>query len=79
MVRCFECMEEYEETYSKCPYCGEERRWIQQGKEYLNPGTKLQNRYIVGKARKKRETDIIYIGWDAIFQRKVLIQEFFPE
>lgn len=40
MVRCFECMEEYEETYSKCPYCGEERRWIQQGKEYLNPGTK---------------------------------------
>ena len=72
-------MEEYEETYSKCPYCGEERRWIQQGKEYLNPGTKLQNRYIVGKARKKRETDIIYIGWDAIFQRKVLIQEFFPE
>lgn len=60
MVRCFECMEEYEETYSKCPYCGEERRWIQQGKEYLNPGTKLQNRYIVGKLGKSGR-QILYI------------------
>ena len=26
----------------------------------------------------RRETDIIYIGWDALFDRRVQIQEYFP-
>lgn len=79
MTRCLECMEAYDESLCQCPYCGADQVWVQEEKIYLAPGTKLQNRYIVGKDQAKRETDIIYIGWDTIFERKVLIQEFFPD
>ncbi len=79
MIRCLECMEEYEEGLRQCPYCGAGQVWMQEEKNYLSPGIKLQNRYIAGTVQAKRETDIIYIGWDTIFERKVLIQEFFPD
>ena len=44
----------------------------------LKPGYILQERYITGTLRAEGETDLTYIGWDGLFDRKVLIQEFFP-
>ena len=76
--RCLNCMEPYEDHRDSCPFCGyrETKEWDNQ--LILEPGTILQGRYIVGTAREEGETDITYIGWDGLFDRKILIQEFFP-
>lgn len=75
--RCLNCMEEYEETQKYCPHCG----WSDEGDRNdngLESGTILQGRYIVGTKRKGSKADQNYIGWDALFSRKVLIMEYFP-
>lgn len=77
MKRCFNCMEEYEEEADCCPFCN----YISYADKgiWLEPGIILQGRYIVGTCRNERESDLLYIGWDAMFSRKILIQEFFPQ
>lgn len=80
MKRCLNCMMEYPDDYgSTCPGCGYVEGATQNGSVYLQPGSILQGRYIVGTVIKARETDVFYIGWDALFDRKVQIQEYFPE
>lgn len=78
MKRCLNCMEEYEDNCGRCPRClyteGEESQYPYA----LKAGSILQGRYIVGTCRGVRDCDITYIGWDALFDRKILIQEFFP-
>lgn len=78
MKRCLNCMEEYEDSRGICPQC-----CYREGEESGNPsvlraGSILQGRYIVGTCRDIRDCHITYIGWDALFERKVLIEEFFP-
>ncbi len=47
--------------------------------DHLAVGTKLQGgRFTVGKAMRRRESDVIYLGGDAQGQRLTLIQELFP-
>ncbi|MDD3253285.1 MAG: hypothetical protein PHV18_12085 [Lachnospiraceae bacterium] len=77
MKRCLNCMEEYEEEQAECPFCG----WFKAEKkdEALEPGSILQGRYIVGTVRRRNCADILYIGWDALFSRKVFIEEYFPK
>lgn len=80
MRRCLNCMYEYSEGYENtCPNCGYAEGVTQDGSIYLYPGSILHGRYIVGTIRKIRDTDLFYIGWDALFDRKVLIQEYFPK
>ena len=76
MKRCLNCMEEYEEQHTVCPFCG----WDGGGEpgEWLEPGSILQGRYIIGTVRSKKPADLLYIGWDALFSRKVLVEEYFP-
>ncbi len=79
MKRCLKCMEEYEDSYEICPCCeGVDEGALNDGFS-LQAGSILQGRYIVGAVIKERETDVFYIGWDALFDRKVQIQEFFPQ
>lgn len=79
MRRCLNCMEEYAEEYQDtCPRCGYVDGKTQDGTVYLMPGTILQGRYIVGTVIEARDVDVIYHGWDALFERKVQIQEYFP-
>lgn len=78
MRRCLNCMEEYPDNYEACPHCGFIDGVTANGGINLPPGTILQGRYIVGTIIKTRETDVFYIGWDALFDRKVQIQEYFP-
>lgn len=79
MRRCLNCMNEYPDASGDtCPYCGYVEGTTAAGEQKLPTGTILQGRYIVGTARRIRDIDIFYIGWDAIFDRKVRIQEYFP-
>lgn len=78
MRRCLNCMSEYPDHDKSCPYCGFIHGVTEDGGINLQPGSILQGRYIVGTMIKARETDIFYIGWDALFERKVQIQEYFP-
>ena len=76
MKRCLNCMEEFEDHLRICPACGGGK-----GREYpfaLKAGSILQGRYIVGNCQRARACDIRYIGWDALFERKVFIEEFYP-
>ena len=79
MKRCLNCMEEYQEKDTVCPYCG----WTKEGSDtpegVMESGNILKGRYIVGSVRRQEELAILYIGWDALFSRKVLIMEYFPE
>lgn len=77
MKRCLNCMEEYGEELNDCPACGHLES--QEKGPWLEPGNILQGRYIVGALRFRSSVDFLYIGWDALFSRKVMIQEFFPQ
>lgn len=78
MKRCLNCMEEYAENLTQCPVCGYSGDMDTGPEPALEPGSILQGRYIVGVCREVRKSDIIYIGWDELFQRKVQILEFYP-
>ena len=79
MRRCLNCMSEYPEQYEdRCPHCGYVHNVTQSGDVSLPPGSILQGRYIVGTVIKARDTDVFYNGWDALFDRRVQIQEYFP-
>ena len=80
MKRCFNCMNEYEEgpqPAAPCPCCGWDE--TQDKGKHLEPGVILRGRYIVGTLRAVNQADLLYMGWDALFARRVLIQEYFPE
>lgn len=80
MRRCLNCMSEYLDQYEdRCPHCGYLHGTTQSGATDLPPGSILQGRYIVGTAIRVRDTDIFYNGWDALFDRRVIIQEYFPK
>ena len=76
--RCLNCMESYEDHLESCPFCHYKNTTEWDSRLILKPGTILQHRYIAGTLRGEGETDLTYIGWDELFDRKVLIQEFFP-
>lgn len=80
MRRCLNCMSEYLDQYEdRCPHCGYVHGTTQSGALDLTPGSILQGRYIVGTSIRSRDTDLFYHGWDALFDRKVIIQEYFPK
>ena len=80
MRRCLNCMEEYPDQHGNtCPYCGFTEGEKESQPSSLRPGSILQRRYIVGNVIKAREQDLTYIGWDALFERKVQIQEYYPK
>lgn len=80
MRRCLNCMEEYpDKNQNTCPHCGFTEGEQKEEEYCFRSGGILQKRYIVGNMIKVREQDIFYIGWDALFERKVQIQEYFPK
>ncbi len=62
MKRCLNCMEEYQEKDTVCPYCG----WTKEGSDtpegVMESGNILKGRYIVGSVRRQEELAILYIG-----------------
>lgn len=70
-------MELYPDQSERCPLCTwKEKTYL---KSVLMPGTILRERFIVGTDRGQTLDGFIYIGWDQLFKRKVLIQECIQE
>ena len=78
LIRCVNCFEiEFKDTSKFCPRCGHPRGAPAEERIYLNPGTVLGERYIVGQVVNSGGFGIIYKGWDGTENRIIAIKEFF--
>lgn len=82
MRRCMNCMQEYDESHLFCPSCGYDPRMgeraMKKFPDALMPETILQGRFIVGCLRSYGEYDNLYVAWDMLLERKVIMREYFP-
>ena len=78
MKLCMGCMEQINDSVRTCPYCGFDETTDRQEAYYLHPGTVIAGKYIVGRAIKYNGFIISYIGWDAEYNRKIIVQEYMP-
>lgn len=75
---CMGCMQEYDDQYEICPYCGYQENMQTNQAYYLTPGYILHKRYIVGKVLGAGGFGVTYIGWDFLIKRKIAIKEYLP-
>lgn len=76
---CPQCMKEMRgERRGFCTNCGFDFRKMLNEVHQLQPFTMLQGRYIIGKVIQQGGTGIIYVGLDSMQNKKVVIQEFYP-
>ena len=82
MKKCMGCMSEYDEQLTVCPICGYSddvsREQAKQVPDALPAETILQGRFIVGRILGINHFSILYIAWDALLLRRVVIRELFP-
>ena len=71
-------MEQFEEMYDICPFCGYEVGTPAEDAIHLNPGTMLHDRYIMGRVLGYGGFGVTYIGWDGKLEQKVAIKEYLP-
>ena len=74
---CYSCMRTVEDTDKECPFCGKPVR-NEVPVHLLDPGTVLQDRYIVGNSLGSGGFGITYIGFDQKLQLRIAIKEFYP-
>ena len=75
-LRCFGCMK-LKKGRPECEHCGyDERR--PNAPHQLQPGTMLQNQYVVGRVLGQGGFGITYIGWDSFLEIPVAIKEYYP-
>lgn len=77
MILCMGCMAEINENSTFCPYCGYRRGTPKEEEYFLDPGSILQQRYVIGRVIGHGGFGITYMGYDALLNRKVAIKEFF--
>ena len=78
MTRCLGCMNEYDEAFGLCPYCGYEFGTPAENSLHMQPGSMLFNRYIVGKVIGFGGFGVTYIAWDTTLKIRVAIKEYLP-
>ena len=82
MKKCLGCMRDYAEESIACPVCGysdvQMRADIEEYTEALKPETILAGRFIIGRVLDLSDFSIIYLSWDALLKRRVVIREYFP-
>lgn len=79
MVRkCMGCMEDYDDEYEVCPYCGFVDGTDTKESIHIKPATILHKKYIIGKVLGHGGFGVTYLGWDAVLEKKVAIKEYFP-
>lgn len=78
MKRCMGCMAELAEEAEVCPDCGYVQSADVKEAYYLFPGTRLKEKYIVGKVVGYGGFGVTYIGWDTQLNRKVAVKEYLP-
>lgn len=75
-VLCYYCMKETGND-GICPYCGHDANWTTEPHQLL-PGTKLANRYVIGRVLGEGGFGITYIGFDTTLRSRVAVKEFYP-
>ncbi len=75
---CMGCMEQYEDEFDVCPYCGYIEGTKPEQALHMEPGSILQGRFIVGKSIGYGGFGVTYIGWDALLEHRVAIKEYLP-
>lgn len=75
---CMGCMQEYDDRFDLCPYCGYVFNSPPEQGYHITPGSILNNRFIVGKVLGFGGFGVTYIGWDYMIGRKVAIKEYLP-
>ena len=78
MKLCMGCMNEIEDHLSICPYCGFNETALRQEAYYLDPGTIIGGKYIVGRVLSYGGHTVSYMGMDAEKNRKVIVKEYLP-
>lgn len=78
MKLCMGCMNEIEDHLSTCPYCGFNETALRQESYYLDPGTIIGGKYIVGRVLSYGGHTVSYMGMDAEKNRKVIVKEYLP-
>ncbi len=80
MKICYHCMQQIPNDKAHiCPQCGQNLTAARQADRFLEPGTVLSGKYIVGYPLGAGGFGNTYIGWDNILCRKVAVKEFYPE
>lgn len=75
---CYGCMNKYKAEYGICPFCGYKNTDFHPEPIHLLPGTRLQNKYIVGKAIGHGGFSVTYMGLDTVLDVRVAIKEYMP-
>lgn len=78
MKLCMGCMEQIEDNITTCPHCGYDETTLRQESYYLDPGTVVGGKYIVGRVISYGGYTITYLGMDAETNRKVMVKEYLP-
>lgn len=74
---CMGCMNPIADGVDKCPVCGYQVG-MPHNLTYLEPGTILKERYLLGQVIEKNSEGATYISYDKTEDKKVLIREFLP-
>lgn len=78
MKLCMGCMESIEDSLTTCPHCGYNETTLRQESYYLDPGTIVGGKYIVGKVLGYSGYTVTYLGMDAELNRKIMVKEYLP-
>ena len=76
--RCYRCMNILKKEALVCPNCKNKVQPTFKNSDFLNPGTILSNRYIIGDVISQNHESITYIALDQHLDAKIAIKEFFP-
>ncbi|MGN0368908.1 MAG: serine/threonine protein kinase [Wujia sp.] len=74
---CIGCMRELHNK-DVCQCCGLVQKDYAPTPRCLIPGTRLSNRYVLGKVLGEGSFGITYIGWDEVLAFPVAIKEYYP-
>lgn len=74
---CIGCMRELH-NMDVCQHCGLVQKDYVPAPRCLIPGTRLSNRYVLGKILGEGSFGITYIGWDEVLAFPVAIKEYYP-
>ncbi len=78
MKTCFHCFGQYGDEFFVCPHCGTIYQPEPKEQIYLDPGTMLANRYLIGESIGAGGFGVVYRAWDYKLETIVAIKEYFP-
>lgn len=74
---CPYCMHILSEETS-CPGCGKKPGAYRPSSHHFAPGTRLHDRYLLGRVLGEGGFGITYLGLDTELERRVAVKEYFP-